>query len=41
MAFAMKEEGIREIKLLQSLTLRNRTELGLNVFDTEYDNWSD
>ena len=41
MAFTMKEEGIREIKLLQSLTLRNRTELGLDVFDTEYDNWSD
>lgn len=41
MAFTMKEEGIREIKLLQSLTLRNRTEAGLEVFDHELDNWSD
>jgi hypothetical protein len=40
-AFSMKEEGIREIKLLQSLTLRNRTEAGLEVFDHELDNWSE
>jgi hypothetical protein len=37
----MKEEGIREIKLLQSLTCRNRTEIGLEVFDSEYENWSE
>lgn len=41
MAFTMKEEGIRELKLLQSLTLRNRTEVGLDVFDHELDNWSE
>jgi hypothetical protein len=40
-AFVMKEEGIREIKLLQSLTCRNRTEIGLEVFDSEYENWSE
>jgi hypothetical protein len=37
----MKDEGIREIPLLKSLTLRNRTDNGLKVFDSEMDNWSE
>ena len=38
----MKEEGIREVKLLQSLSLRNRKEPGGHeVFDQELDNWSE
>ena len=36
LAFTMKEEGIREVKLLQSLSLRNRKEPGGHeVFDQE------
>lgn len=41
MTFVMKDEGIREVKLLQSLTLRNRTEIGRDVFDGELENWSE
>lgn len=40
-AFVMKDEGIRESKLLHSLTLRNRTEVGRDVFDGELENWSE
>jgi len=37
----MKDEGIREIKLLKTLTLRNRTEVGREFIDAELDNWSE
>ena len=37
----MKDEGIREIKLLQSLTCRNRKQDGKEILDAELDNWSD
>ena len=39
--FTMKEEGIREIKLLQILSLRNRKNEGYEVFDQEFENWSE
>lgn len=36
----MKDEGIREIKLLQSLSFRNRNSPGHEPVDAEMENWS-
>ena len=41
LAFALKEEGTRELKLHQSLLFRDRTDNGFRVEDKELDTWND